>query len=207
MSSLVLDDRRDGLAGFPDDFRPVARDGQGDVLAVDARGKVWLFEHGRGAWSDPTPAFASLEQLHEFHAIQAELEAAEDEPLDALVARERRLRDFARKLRGAPFAKLALSTALDTLRECIKDRRFWSSPRGAGLAARHQELGRRCEQALRDAGAPGDWLVRAHADDPRALVVVGPFTEPWTSARITETLQPLLAGRLHLLCRPFPPRS
>jgi hypothetical protein len=206
MSFLVLDDRRDGLAGFPDDFRPVARDGQGDVLAVDGRGKVWLFEHGRGAWGDPTSAFASLEQLHEFHAIQAELEAAVDEPLEALVAREVRLREFARKLRGAPFAKLALSTALEELRERIKDLRFWTSPRGAGLAAR-QQLGQRCEQALRDAGAPGDWLVRAHADDPRALVVVGPFIEPWSAARVTETLQPLLAGRLHLICRPLPPRA
>jgi hypothetical protein len=206
MSFLVLDDRRDGLAGFPDDFRPVARDGQGDVLAVDARGKVWLFEHGRGTWSDPASAFRSLEQLREFHAFQAELEGPEDEPLDDLVAREVRLRDFARKLRGAPFAKLALSTALDELRERIKDLRFWSSPRGAGLAAR-QELGRRCEQALRDAGAPGDWLVRAHTDDPRALVVVGPFTEPWNSYRVTQLLQPLLSGRLHLLCRPMPPRA
>jgi hypothetical protein len=55
-------------------------------------------------------------------------------------------------------------------------------------------------QLLRDAGALGTWMVRAHVSNRRALRVMVDFAPPWTEARVRELLQPLFGDRLELVC-------
>ena len=203
MAIITLDRSRDGLAGFPDGYEPIARDDLGDTLAVDGKGKVWQFQHGAGDWNEKSPAFASVTQLREYVAFQRELDIPEDADLQALLERKKRIEAFVKTQRGAPYAKLAASQALETLSEEIADRRFSESKRGTRLAER-QALGQRCEQALRDAGAPGRWMIRPHVDEPRALVAIGRFTAPWTEHEVKALLAPILEQH-QLLCRQAPP--
>jgi len=177
----------------------VGRDEVGDVVAVDEVGVVWCFAHGAGDWKGKVKAFADEGQLQQFVAFQHELEPPkDDESLDELRARRKRIEAWMRGRRGAPFARDAVRAAIDDLKERIEDLRFSSSKRGRSIAAR-QELGQRCEAALAEAGANGRWMVRAHAENPRALIVVGPFAEPWTHAAVIELLQPLVDG-CELIC-------
>jgi hypothetical protein len=204
MAIITLDESRDGLAGFPDGYEPIARDDLGDTLAVDGKGKVWQFQHGTGDWSQKSPAFSSVAQLREYVEFQRELEGPDGEDLDALLDRKKRIEAFVKNQRGAPYTKLAASQALETLREEIEDRRFWKSRRGTGIAER-QTLGQRCEQALREGGAPGRWMIRPHVEQPRALVAIGRFTAPWTEAKVQELLAPILGKKFELQCREVPP--
>lgn len=205
MGRITLDPRRDGLAGFPSGFEVVGRDDLGDVLAVDGEGVVWNIAHGAGDWHDRSKAFDSVQLLHEHIACQHHFEVPPaDLDLPALLARKQAIEAFLKGRRGAPYSRDAGKAALEDLREAIADRRFWSSKRGRGLAA-CQELGHRCEQVLRDAGATGEWTCRAMAGDGSVLGVMGDFTPPWTEARVRELLAPLVgAHELRLLPRPQP---
>ncbi len=206
MTRLTLDDRRTGLGDFPDAYTPVARDDLGDVLAVDGAGAVWCFAHGTGSWSSRTRAFATVAAMHEYLANQADLAVpAGDEPLESLQARKQRVDALARRLQGCPYGRDAAKQALADLREAIADRRFWQSRRGRNLAAR-QELAVRCEQALRAAGAPGEWTVRAQGADGNRIGVQGPFVAPWDEHRVRDLLEPMLEARFELSCFAVPQR-
>ncbi|MBM3972775.1 MAG: hypothetical protein FJ301_01565 [Planctomycetes bacterium] len=205
MGRITMDARRDGLDGFPSEFEVVGRDDLGDVLAIDGKGKVWTFAHDAGDWHDRSKAFDSVQLLHEHIACQRHFEVPPaDLDLPALLARKQAIEAFLKGRRGAPYSRDAGKTALADLREEIADRRFWSSKRGRGLAA-CQEAGMRCDQLLRDAGAPGEWMCRAVSGDGSVLGVMGDFTPPWTEARVRELLAPLVGAReLRLLPRPQP---
>lgn len=204
MTTIRLDSDRDGLPGFPAEFTVLGRDDLGDVLASDGNGKVWLFPHGHGDWHEHSVAFASRAQLDAYVAFQhwfATDDTAADLP--TLQAKQQALRAFRKSQAQAPYTRDAVDGALGSLRDEIADRRWHASAKGKQLAAR-QELGLRCEQALRDAGAPGTWLVRAHASNGRALVAMGNFTAPWTEAEVRAVLQPLLGERFELVCSERP---
>lgn len=203
MSRITLDPSRNGLAGFPDEFTVVGRDDAGDVIALAADGTVWAFLHGAGDWQTRSLAFATEAQVHAHVAFQDHF----DPPLvgadvATLRARKRAIQEFAKQLKCAPYTQQAARAALETLREEIEDRAFRSSKAGRGLAA-CQALAQRCEQALREAGATGDWLVRAAAPDGSKLAAMGDFAPPWTSERVRALLAPLLDGR-PLLCSERP---
>lgn len=205
MGRITMDARRDGLDGFPSEFEVVGRDDLGDVLAIDGKGKVWTFAHDAGDWHDRSKAFDSVQLLHEHIACQRHFEVPPaDLDLPALLARKQAIEAFLKGRRGAPYSREAGKTALADLREEIADRRFSSSKRGRGLAA-CQEAGMRCDQLLRDAGAPGEWMCRAVSGDGSVLGVMGDFTPPWTEARVRELLAPLVGAReLRLLPGPQP---
>jgi hypothetical protein len=205
MAQITLDGDRRGLDGFPAGFTVLGRDDLGDVLAADAKGVVWSFPHGGGDWTSRIRAFASTALLHEHVAFQRHFAPpAADEPTDALKARKQALEAWRKGRRSAPYSLDASKAAIETLREELADRRFHASKRGRGLAA-CQELGQRCEQALRAAGALGEWIARAAAADGSALGVMGDFAPPWTEARVRALLAPLVGPReLRLLPRPRP---
>lgn len=203
MTILTIGKSRKGLRGFPEGYEPIARDDSGDPLAIDGKGKVWLFQHGTGDWKQKSLAFSSKGQLREYIAFQREFEIPDGEPLDALLARRKRIEAFVRRV-GAPYVKRTARQVLAELREEIEDRRFWKSGRGASIAER-QRLGQRCEQALRDGGAPGRWMIRAHNDQPGALVAIGRFVAPWTEAKVKDLLEPILGTKYRLQCREAPP--
>jgi hypothetical protein len=205
MSQITLDDGRDGLAGFPAGFTVVGRDDLGDVLAADAQGVVWQFPHGGGDWTSLLRAFATTALLHEHVAFQRHFAPpAADESTDTMQVRKQAIEAWRKGRRGAPYSLDASKAALEALREELADRRFHASKRGRGLAA-CQELGLRCEQALRAAGAVGEWFARAAEGDGSALGVMGDFTPPWTEARVRELLAPLVGAReLRLRQRPKP---
>ena len=202
MTTIRLDESTAGLAGFPAGFTVLGSDDLGDVLASDGKGKVWRFPHGNGDWNTRSVAFASRGQLDAYVAFQhwfATEDAAAD--LATLQAKQQALRAFRTSQPRAPYTKDAVEGALESLRDEIADRRFQASAKGNSIAAR-QELGSRCEQALRDAGAGGAWMVRAHVSNRRALVVMGDFAAPWTEAQVRALLQPLLGKHLELVCVP-----
>jgi hypothetical protein len=203
VSRITLDGSRDGLASFPPELTVVGRDDLGDVLAADAAGEVWAYEHGTGDWSRRSLAFATIALLHEHVAFQHHFELPPaDADVRALVARERAIQQFAAGRKGAPYSRRAAHGALESLAPAIADQRFWSSKTGRGLAE-CQALGQRCEQALRDAGAPGQWIARAAAPDGSVLGVVGDYEPPWTEQRVAVLLEPLLGERrVKLLRRP-----
>lgn len=199
------DDRQEPqrAAWFPEGYQPIARDDSGNPLAIDGQGKVWLFQHGAGDWGQKTLAFASESRLREYIAFQREFEIPDGEPLDALLDRRKRIEAFVKRV-GAPHVKLTARQVLAELREEIEDRRFWKSGRGASIAER-QRLGQRCEEALCAGGAPGRWMVRAHHEEPGALVVIGRFAAPWTEAKVRGLLEPILGTKYRLQCREAPP--
>jgi hypothetical protein len=206
MSRITLNDSTTGYEGFPNGFTIVGHDDLGDPIAVDGDGVVWAFQHGAGNWDTRGKAFDSVRLLHEHIACQHHFEAPTDDlDLDALKRHKQAIETFLKGRRGAPYSRDAGKAALEDLREAIADRRFWSSKRGRGLAA-CQALGQRCEQLLRDAGAPGEWLCRAMADDGSVLGIMGPFAPPWTEARVLALLEPLAGGR-QLRCVPRPQSS
>lgn len=198
MTTITLTNDRAGLASFPADFTLVGRDDSGNPLAVDAEGRVCSFAHGAGDWSQRTLAFASLQELQQFVAFQPQLSPAPDASLAELQACKNDVEAFAKTVRRSPLARDALREALAELRERLADARFRGSKRGRSLALR-QELGQQCERALQAAGAPGTWMVRAHAERAAALCVVGPWTAPWDEARVRALLQPLV-GDHELVC-------
>jgi hypothetical protein len=61
------------------------------------------------------------------------------------------------------------------------------------------------EQALREGGAPGRWMIRPHHEEPRALVAIGRFIAPWTEQKVRDLLEPILGKKDELLCREAPP--
>jgi hypothetical protein len=204
VTTIRLDSDTADLDGFPPEFTVLGRDDLGDVLASDAKSKVWWFPHGHGNWNERSVAFASRAQLDAYLKFQHWLatdDAAADLP--TLQAKRQALRAFRKSQPRAPYTKDAIDGALESLRDEIADRRWHATAKGKQLAAR-QELGLRCEHALRDADAPGTWLVRAHASNPRALVAMGNFTAPWTEAKVRALLQPLLGERFELVCSPRP---
>ena len=206
MTILTLDASRDGLGDFPAGFEPLARDDLGDVLAVDGAGLVWCFAHGMGAWDSRTKAFGSVAAMHEYLAAQADCGLVDDDAsLESLQARKLRVEAMKKNLRGSPYARDAVTQVLADLREAIADRRFRQTKRGQSLAAR-QAIAGRCEQALREAGVPGEWMVRAQGPDTNLIGVRGPFAAPWDEARVLEVLQPLLEARFELRCFVVPPR-
>lgn len=206
MARLTLDASRDGLDDFPAGFEPVARDDLGDVLAVDGAGVVWCFAHGMGSWASRAKAFVSLAAMHEYLAGQADCGLVEAEAsLESLQARKLRVAAMKKHLRGSPYARDAATQVLAELREAIADRRFSQSKRGQNLAAR-QAIAMRCEQVLREARVPGEWMVRAQGPATNLIGVRGPFAAPWPEARVLELLQPLLEGRFELRCFVVPPR-
>lgn len=198
MTFITLTDDRGGLSGFPVGFTPVGRDDLGDVLASDLEGRVWVFPHGAGDWTRKTPAFASVQDLARFVAFQAKLEIPTSASLDALRSLKAEVEAFVKGLRQAPYAREAARECLASLREEIADKRFAGSRRGKSLAAR-QELGQRCDEALRAAGAPGQWIVRPHSERSQALVVMGPVSAEWNEQRLRAVLQPLLHDEHELL--------
>lgn len=189
---------RAGLAGFPAEFTPIGRDDLGDPLAVDAAGHVFRFVHGAGDWQARELAFGSMGELERFVRFQRTLAIPADAELADLQARKRSIESYVKSLRRAPYARDAARAALEQLREALADRRFAASKRGQSIAAR-QELGQRCEAALQAAGAPGNWLVRAHSEKQLALVVMGPIGAEWSEARVRALLQPLLGADYELL--------
>lgn len=200
MARLTLDASRDGLGDFPAGLAPVARDDLGDVLAVDGAGLVWCFAHGMGSWESRTKAFGSVAAMHEYLAAQADCGLVDDDAsLESLQARKLRVEAMKKSLRGSPYARDAATQVLADLREAIAERRFMQSKRGQSLAAR-QAIAMRCEQVLREAEVPGEWMVRAQGPDTNRIGVRGPFTAPWHEARVLELLQPLLEGRYELRC-------
>lgn len=199
MSKIRLTKSRRGLAGFPAGYRVVGRDDLGDILAADDGGIVWCFAHGTGHWEDKAKAFADEDQLAEFVAFQHELAAPDDdETIDELRARRKRVEAFVRGRRGAPYAREAARAAIEDIKERVGDLRFASSSRGRSIADR-QALGQLCEARLREADAGEDWMVRAHAERKDALIVLGPFDDRWTHDAVRTLLQPLV-GPLELLC-------
>ena len=206
MAMLTLDASRDGLGDFPAGFEPVARDDLGDVLAVDGLGVVWCFAHGMGAWESRTKAFVSVAAMHEYLAGQADCGLVDPEAsLEDLQARKVRVEAMKKSLRSSPYAWDEATQALADLREAIADRRFWRTIRGKNLAAR-QAIAVRCEQALREAGVPGDWMIRAQGPDTNLIGVRGPFAAPWSEARVLELLQPLVESRFELRTFVVPPK-
>jgi hypothetical protein len=198
MGRITLDDSHDGLGAFPAEYRVVGRDDAGDVIAVDAKGKVWCFAHGTGDWATAgSLAFANEALLQEHVAFQDHFDPPpHDADLAALRARRAAIQQFMKGRKGTPYSRSAASSALETLREAIEDERFAGSKQGKGLAAT-QAIGLQCDQALRDAGAPGAWLCRALASDAKALGVQGTFAPPWTTERVAALLRPLV-GSLRL---------
>lgn len=206
MVMLTLDASRDGLGDFPAGFEPVARDDLGDVLAVDGHGVVWCFAHDMDAWESRTKAFVSVAAMHEYLAGQADCGLVDAEAsLEDLQARKVRVEALKKSLRNSPYARDAANQVLADLREEIADRRFWQSKRGQSLAAR-QAIAMRCEQALREAGVPGDWMIRAQGPDTNLIGVRGPFAAPWSEARVLELLQPLVESRFELRTFVVPPK-
>ena len=201
MTRITLTKDRSGLDGFPSDFTPIGHDDNGDVLAIDGKGKVLSFMHGNGDWSDRSPAFASMEQVERYVAFQGQLKVEEDAGLDELKQRKSEIEAFGKEMRGSSYAREEVKAAVDDVKERIADLRFASSKRGRSLAHR-QAVGQRCEAALREAGAPGQWMVRPHVDKTNALCVLGAFASPWDEARARALLQPI-AGELELLCLPM----
>jgi hypothetical protein len=206
MSRITLDGSSAGYTSFPNGFRIFGHDDLGDPLAVDDHGVVWVFAHGAGDWEHKTKAFESEQLLHEHVACQHHFEVpTADLDLEELKQRKQAIETFLKGRRGAPYSRDAGKAALEDLREAIADRRFWSSKRGRGLAA-CQELGQRCDQVLRDADVPGEWMCRAMAGDGSVLGIIGPFEPPWTEARVLALLEPLADGR-RLRCQPRPKSS
>jgi hypothetical protein len=206
MGTITLDDDPDGLGTFPAGHRVVGRDDLGDVLAVDAKGRVWCFAHGTGDWTSArTLAFASVALLHEHVAFQRQLEPpSSDAGVDALRARATAIERFVKGREGAPYSRQAAAAALAELRERIADERFRDSKAGRALAA-CQAVGLQCERALREAGAAGQWICRAAAPDGTVLAVRGDFAAPWTAERVTALLRPLAGSReLKLVQWPAP---
>lgn len=165
------------------------------MFAVDGVGTVHCFAHGSGDWAAARSlAFGSLERLLEHVAFQEQFEPPpHDADLAALQARKAAIEQFMKGRRDAPYSRCVADEALADLREAIAERRFAASKKGSTLAAT-QALGQRCEQALREAGAPGDWLCRAAGPDGRALAVMGNFKEPWTTERVAELLRPIVGA-------------
>lgn len=199
MTRITLTNDRTGLEGFPSDFTPIGHDDLGDVLAVDGKGKVFSFMHGNGDWSERLPAFASMEQIERYVAFQDQLEVEGDAGLDELKQRKLEIEAFGKEMRGSSYAREEVKAALDDVKERIADLRFASSKFGRELAHR-KHVGQLCEAALREAGAPGQWMVRPHVDKDRAICVLGVFAAPWDEARVVALLQPI-AGKLEVLCR------
>jgi hypothetical protein len=199
MARITLTNDRTGLEGFPSDFTPIGHDDLGDVLAVDGKGKVFCFMHGNGDWSERLPAFASMEQIERYVAFQDQLEVEEDAGIDELKQRKLEIEAFGKEMRGSSYAREEVKAVLDDVKERIADLRFASSKRGRSIAHR-QAVGQRCEAALLEAGAPGQWMVRPHVDKDRAICVLGVFAAPWDETRVVALLQPI-AGELEVLCR------
>jgi hypothetical protein len=151
-----------------------------------------------GDWSSKTKAFASMDAMQRYVAFQPQLEIPHDLELESLQRRKLELEAFAKEMVGSNYARQELREAIAELRDQIADLRFASSKQGRSIAER-QELGRRCEQALRDAGAAGEWMVRPHVDRPMAVVVVGAFAAPWDESRVVAVLRPV-AGKYELVC-------
>lgn len=205
MTRITLTDDRSGLPDFPADFTPVGRDGYGDVIAVDGKGKVFSFAHGRGDWNDKSPAFVSMAQLERYVAFQDQLDVSHDEGLEALKQRKLALQAFAKEMRGSAYAREEVSAALETVKDAIADLRWSTSKAGRALAHR-KEVSSVCENALRAAGVVGNWIVRPHVDLDHAICVVGPFDGEWTEARVLAMLQPM-AGKLEVTCRRWPGKA
>jgi hypothetical protein len=205
MGRITLDESRDGLDGFPQEYRVVGRDDSGDVLAVDAKGKVRCFAHGAGHWAAHTPAFATEARMREHIAFQDAFDAPPDAAdLAALRTRKAAIRQFLKGRRDAPYSRRDADLALEELRVAIELARFSASKQGQTQAAT-QAIGLQCDQALRAAGAPGTWFCRALVDDPATLGIAGPFTPPWTTERIAELLRPIVgARRMKFLASPQP---
>lgn len=201
MTRITLTKDGSGLDGFPSEFTPIGRDDNGDVLAVDGKGKVFCFVHGIGDWSQRSAAFASMEQIERYVAFQDQLKVDQDAGLDELKQRKVAIEAFGKEMRGSTYAREAVKATLDDLKDRIGDLRFATSKRGRSIAHR-QQVGQRCEAALREAGAPGQWMVRPHVDKTNALCVLGAFASPWDEARVRALLQPF-AGELELLCLPM----
>ena len=198
MGRITLHASRDGLGAFPEELQVVGRDDLGDVLAVDAMGQVWCFAHGTGDWRTAASlAFATRTRMHEHLAFQEHFAApAPEEDLASLRRRKEAIEQFRKGRKDAPYSRRAADSALEDLRSQIADRRFWASKQGQSLSAR-QAIGRRCEEALRAAGAPGEWTCRAIPTDAETLGVQGAFEPPWTTERVAGLLQPLI-GPLRL---------
>lgn len=201
MSRIQLTDDRSGLDGFPEQFTPIGRDEFGDILARDEQGRVWSFAHGEGSWSEKLLAFASTADLLEYVSFQPQLVLPEEANLSQLRARKAELEAFIKGKRNAPYAREAVQATLEDLRERISDERWRTSKRGQSILVR-QELGKRCDHALREAGAQGTWMVRPHVDLDQAMVVAGPLEAPWDEARVRELLLPLV-GKFQLVFRKF----
>ena len=200
MPRITLDENTAGYAGFPTGFRIVARDDTGDPLAVDAKGNVWSFPHGSGTWDERSEAFESLEALHAYVAFQHNCDpATPEESLEALQTRKKLVQEFAKQHRKSRFVSTILPEIVAELRDEIADRKFWTTKQGRGLRARLQ-IGRQCEEALRAAGVPGQWMVRPHVDRDDAVMAVGHFAAPWTEAKVRALLQPLV-GKYEIVCR------
>jgi hypothetical protein len=203
MTRITRRDDRAGLDGFPAEFTPVGHDDLGDVLAVDAKGRVLVFAHGMGDWNRRLPAFASLAQLERYVAFQDRLRAPDDdEDLATLQQRKREVEAFGKEMRGAAYAREEVRALLADLREHIADWRWHASKAGRALAHRRQ-VSAACEQALRAAAADDRWMVRPHVDQDDAVCVVGDFTGAWREARVRELLLPV-AGALAIVCRQWP---
>jgi len=195
---VTLTDDRSGLDGFPAAFTPVGRDDLGDTMAVDAKGVVFCFAHGMGDWSSKTKAFASMDAMQRYVAFQSKLDIPHDLDLESLKGRKLELEAFAKEMTGSNYARQEIREAISEVRDRIADLRFASSKKGRSIAERHA-VGKRCEQALRDAGAPGEWMVRPHVDRAMAVLVVGTFAAPWDEERVVEVLRPV-AGKYELVC-------
>lgn len=202
MTHLTLTNDRSGLDGFPAGFTPVGRDDFGDTMAVDQKGVVYSFAHGMGDWSSKTKSFASVEAMQRYVAFQSKLQIPDELDLESLKIRKQELAAFAKEMTGSNYAREEIREAISAVRDRIADLRFASSKLGRSIAER-RELGVRCEQALRDAGAPGEWMVRPHVDEPMAVLVVGSFASPWDEPRVLQVLRPV-AGKYELVCRKRP---
>lgn len=207
MTRITIDDDPRGYEGFPAGFRIIARNDMGDPLAVDGKGKVWCFPHGAGNWDERSEEFPSLDELHAYVAFQENCRAPEpEESLEALQARKALVQRFVKEHRKTRFVRMTLPSVVSDLRDEITDRKFRASKRGRNLTAR-QEVGKRCEEALRAAGVPGEWMVRAHAERANAVIAMGRYAAPWTEGRVEELLRPVL-GTYELVCREKPlPKS
>ena len=198
MTFITLDRDTSGWQNLPGDLTVLGRDDLGDLLAMDARGTVWSIPHDLGPSPQRSKAFRSLEALEMYVAVQADLEVPHGEQLDALDLRLARLENFRRSMGGSPYAQEALRTTIAEVREQIAERRFERSRRGRSLAER-QALGKLCEAALRDAGAPGEWIVGALHNRPRDLMVQGPLDLDWSEDRVRKILEPLIGPAFRLV--------
>lgn len=198
MTYVTQTNDRSGLDDFPSAFTPVGHDDLGDTMAVDAKGVVFCFAHGMGDWSTKTKAFASMYAMQRYVAFQSKLDLPHDLDLEALKQRKLELEAFAKEMTGSSYAREEIRETISEVRERIADLRFASSKQGRSIAERHA-VGRLCEQALRDAGVPGEWMVRPHVDKPKAVLVVGTFAAPWDEQRVVEVLRPV-AGKYEVVC-------